>query len=306
MNEIKELLLPDNILSIKEIKEGYEERKKYIVETRNEKFFIKVLPNKESIDEIEKRKWIYKIYEEKNIPVIPIINILVRDNKTILIYKYYEYKNLKDSSLTLEQYEDYGKKVAIEVKKMNEIKNYPDSFKTFDLKSHCDKYIERLKKFYLNPKNKMNNLFSDNDINNLILRFKNLCSDIKNDAVTLNHNDFKIAYIMIDENNNFCLVDIDPIGLTYRGYNIIYSIYTFLYNNSLKENEKAFLKGFIKKYDPSKSLMKEWEYFIISDFINELERLFNLYYKYLENNISFVKEALFNKNNILVNILYDE
>lgn len=298
--------LPSNVLKIDEIKKGYKKRKKYIVETTKRKYFIKVLPYKVSLEEIEKIKWIYKIYEKENIPIVPLDDIILKKNTTILVYDYFEGNDLKDSLLTLEQYKNYGMKVSLEVKKMNRIRNYPNVFKRFDLKEHCNIYIDEFKKVISNEKEKMYNLFSDKEINNLILRFENLCEHIiKNDEVMLNHNDVKIRNIMINNKNDIYLVDIDPIDLTYRGFNINYSIYTFLFNNSLEKAERAFLKGFIQEYDPDKQLIREYEYFIISDFINELEMLLSRYYDYLKNNQSFIKKVLFNENNILTQILYN-
>lgn len=298
--------LPSNVLKIDEIKKGYKKRKKYIVETTKRKYFIKVLPYKASLEEIEKIKWIYKIYEKENIPIVPLYDIILKKNTTILVYDYFEGNDLKDSLLTLEQYKNYGMKVSLEVKKMNRIRNYPNVFKRFDLKEHCNIYRDKFKKVISNEKEKIYNLFSDKEINNLILRFENLCEYIiKNDEVMLNHNDVKIRNIMINNNNDIYLVDIDPIDLTYRGFNINYSIYTFLFNNSLEKAERAFLKGFIQEYDSDKQLIREYEYFIISDFINELEMLLSRYYNYLKNNQSFIKKVLFNENNILTQILYN-
>lgn len=302
---IKQIELFDKAVSIEEVKKGYKRRKKYIVETVKEKYFVKILPYKSSYSEIEKTKWIYKAYQKENIPLIPLLDIIVKENKTILIFKYFEGKDLEESSLTLEQYESYGRKVSLEVKKMNRIKNYPTSFKAFDLKNHCNQYINRLKKVADDKKSKMTSLFNDIEIEKLILRFQNLSEDIIGNEVMLNHNDIKTANVMLDKNYNFYLIDIEPIDLTYKGFNINYSIYTFLLNNNFEKEEKAFLKGFIKEYDPNKRLIKEWEYFIISDFINELERLLELYYEDLKNNISFIKKALFNEDNILVDLLYN-
>lgn len=188
---------------------------------------------------------------------------------------------------------------------MNQIKNYPDLFKSFDLREHCNKYIDAFKKVISKEKEKIYNLFSDKEINNLILRFANLCEEIiENDEVMLNHNDVKIRNIMTNKDNDIYLVDIEPIDLTYRGFNINYSIYTFLFNNSLEKAERAFLKGFIQDYDVDKQLIKEYEYFIISDFINELEMLLRRHYDYLKNNQSFIKKVLFNRNDALIKILY--
>lgn len=305
MKQMKGIKMFKNILAIEEVKKGYIERKKYVIETVEGKYFIKVLPSKLSSNEIEKTKWIYKTYDKENIPIIPLLDIITNKKETILVFKYFEWKNLQESQLTLEQYESYGRKVALEVKKMNKIKNYPNSFKTFDLRNHCNKYIERLRKIVDRKRNKVNELFSDIEIENLILRFQNLSENIIGNEVMLNHNDIKTDNVMLDKDNNFYLIDIEPSDLTYKGFNINYSIYTFLFANNFKQNERAFLKGFIKEYDPNKSLMKEWEYFIISDFINEFNKLLERYSDYLKNNISFIKKVLFNEDNILIHVLYN-
>lgn len=305
MNIPKELQISKNILKIEEIKRGYKKRKKYIIETTDDKYFVKVLPYKASQEEVEKTKWIHKIYKDRNIPIVPLKDVILKENKTILIYNYFYGKDLKESTLTLKEVENYGMKVASEVKKMNEIQQYPDLFKKFDLDEHYNKYIDRLNRVIDNEEEKIYGLFNKTEIRKLILRLKELKEKIRSDDVMLNHNDIKIANIMLDEDGKFYFVDIEPIDLTYRGFNINYSIFTFLYNNNIDKREKRFLKGFIKEYDTDKCLIKEFEYFIITDFINELEMLLNRHYNYLKSNIAFIKSMLFNENNTLTHVLYD-
>jgi len=305
MNNIEKLKLFDNIISIEEVKKGYKKRLKYIVKTVDKNYFIKILPYEMSSNEIEKTKYIYKIYKQKNIPLIPLLDIILQKDETILIYPYFEGKDLKDSNIPLSHFRTYGIKVAREVKKMNQITRYPDLFKKFNLENHCDNCINKLNRILVDRGKEVYALFSKEEITSLTSRFKELLNCIKYNDVMLNHNDIKTANIMLDKNNNFYLVDIEPIDLTYRGFNLNYSIYTFLFNDDFEEQQKQFLKGFIKEYDPNKQLIKEFEYFIISDFINELERLLDNNYSYLEQNRIFIKNVLFNRKNILSTILYE-
>lgn len=306
MEEVIKLNLFDNIISVKEVKEGYYKRKKYIVKTLEQQYFIKVLPYKATKKEIEKTKWIHETYIQNNIPLVPLLDIVIREDKTILVYPFFEGKNLKEKKLTLEEYNTYGSLVAKEVKKMNSIKCFPKMFNLFNLKQHHNKYIKKLNYILAdeNYKNKIIKLFTKEEIKNLKLRFKTLLKEIEHHEMILNHNDIKLANIMLDKDQHYYLVDIEPIDLTPIGFNINYSIYTFLFSNSYEKNEKTFLKGFIKTIDPNKNLIKEFEYFIISDFINELQSLIDKKYNILLKESKKIKEILLNKNNVLETILY--
>lgn len=304
MNIIRELNIFKNILSIEEISKGYPKRKKYIVKTIDKLYFVKIIPYKIEDEEVEKTKWIYKTYQENKIPVIPLLDIKAYENKTIYIYPFFEGKDLKENILTREEYKNYGKLVANEVKKMNQITDIPKEFKLFNLEKHCNDCIHKIDNLMLNEKyqEKIYRIFSKKELHDLKLRLKEILNDIKHDKMMLNHNDIKLANIMIDKNGKFYFVDIEPINLTPIGFNLNYSIYTFIYPNT--KDSQTFLRSFINTIDREKSLKKEWEYFIISDFINELSKLIDKDYEMLLKDKERINDILFNNNHYLEKILY--
>lgn len=305
MNEFEKIDIFCNILSVQEVFEGYEKRKKYIITTSEKKYFVKILPHSISEEEINKVKWIHFVYEENGIPLIPLVDVIVQGNQTILIYDYFDGQNLKESNLSIVQCKEYGMKVAKEVKKMNEITNIPIFFHDFDLSHHFHEYVKRFQKVIQDKKDLFYEVFDGKFVEHLLLRFESLYHDIISNEVMLNHNDIKLANIMVDDVGNFYFVDIDPIDLTYRGFNVNYSIFNFLLDIESTRNEREFIKAFLREYDGSKSFMKELEYFLISDFINELSRLLDQNFTYLLEHTSFVKRLLFNDNHSFQTIIYE-
>lgn len=59
--DIQKINYFNEIISIEEIKKGYDGRKKYKVITNNKKYFIKILPTLMNKIEIEKTKKLYEI-----------------------------------------------------------------------------------------------------------------------------------------------------------------------------------------------------------------------------------------------------
>lgn len=106
------------------------------------------------------------------------------------------------------------------------------------------------------------------------------------------------------ENDHYYLIDIDFFGLTLTGFNVYYSLNSFIIPN-FEENIKWFIRGFIQSIDPNKDLLKQLHYFLIADFSNELARLSNNYYDEVSQNISHVKAILFNINNIIEKEIYN-
>ncbi|MBS7021220.1 MAG: hypothetical protein KH135_05110, partial [Firmicutes bacterium] len=224
------------------------------------------------------------------------------------IYPFFDEKNLCEIEFLPEQYYHLGLKISDEVRKMNEITNFPDKIPVFNLKEHFKAQVKKLNDLLEdnNYKNKIYQFISKEEINHLMNFMEEKFQKVIKHETKLNHNDVKLVNIMIDNNHDYYLVDIDYLGCTLLGYNVNYSIYSFLFSDEFYTNEKYFLKGFIQGIDPQKKLMDEWSYFMISDFINELKPSIDKRYDLLVSEKHRIKQILFNDNNYLEDILYGD
>ncbi len=71
-----------------------------------------------------------------------------------------------------------------------------------------------------------------------------------------------------------------------------------------KENEKTFLRGFIQTIDPNREIVKQLQYFLIADMIDESEMLLTKYFKKIQENKEYMKKMLFNKEKFLEKMIY--
>lgn len=302
VEENKQLLysLFDDIIDIVNIEKGYKLRYKFKVITKEKKYFVKVHNHCLSEQDIKNHKILYEYYEKCKIPIIPLLDIKNIQNKTIFIYEFRFYKSLTESNFSSRAYFDYGNKVGKDILKLRQISYDKDVFKNFDLKEYYDRDVKRLKE--TENKYEVLNLFTEDEKKELINLFTSLFNDIKKEPYYLNHNDIKPENILI-ENNNYYLIDIDFFGLTLTGFNVYYSLNSFIMPN-FEDNIKWFVRGFIQSVDPNKELLKQLHYFLIADFSNELIRLSNKYYDEVSKNIDYIKAMLFNINNIIDEEIY--
>ena len=166
------------------------------------------------------------------------------------------------------------------------------------------KHIQRLWK-NKEYQQKIGQIFSTEELRYLLMKYKSLLEFVKTQEFLLNHNDIKVSNVMLDQQKNYYLVDIDPIGLTPQGFNIYYSIYSFLLPN-FKEKEKSFLRGFIQTIAPNRQIVKQIQYFLISDMINESEKLLDSNFFELQSNKEYLKKIIFNKEEFLEKKIYEE
>lgn len=306
IKDIKQIHYFKDIISIEQIKKGYHKRKKYKIITENGSYFLKTHHSKLKSEEIMQGKKLYEIYQKLNIPTVPLLNLIEYKNETIFIYPFFEGTNLKDSNLSMKEYYKYGTKVGQQIIKLQKC---PVDFKTFsnvNLNNYFNQDKKRIKNLWKNEeyRKKILYIFSKEELKKLTRLYISLLDFIKTQKFLLNHNDIKIANVMLDEQENYYLIDIDPIGLTPAAFNVYYSIYSFLLPQ-FQENEKAFLKGFIQTIDSKREIVKQLQYFLIADMINESEKLLTKYFNEIKENKEYMKKMLFNKENFLEKMIYD-
>ncbi len=302
LEENKQLLynLFDDIIDIVNIEKGYRLRYKFKVITKEKNYFVKIHNHCLSETDIKNHKILYEYYEKCNIPIIHLLDIKNIQNKTFFIYEFKFWKSLTEENFSFKSYFDYGNKVGKDILKLQQISYDKGIFKNFDLKKYYDRDVERFKE--TDNKYKVLNLFTEKEKKELINIFTSLFNDIKEEPYYLNHNDIKPENILI-ENNNYYLTDIDFWGLTLTGFNVYYSLNSFIMPD-FEDNIKWFIRGFVQSIDPNKKLLKQLHYFLIADFSNELIRLSNKYYDEVSKNISYIKAMLFNINNIIAEEIY--
>lgn len=302
LEDDKQLLykLFDNIIDIVNIEKGYKLRYKFKVQTKEKTYFVKIHNCYLNEENIKNHKILYEYYEKCNIPIIPLVDIKNIQNRTFFIYEFKFYKSLIEEDISSKEYFDYGNKVGKDILKLQQISYDRNIFKNFNLKEYYDRDVKRFKE--TENKYEVLKLFSEEEKKELINLFTSLFNDIKEESYYLNHNDIKPENILI-ENDKYYLIDIDFFGLTLTGFNIYYSLNSFIMPN-FEENIKWFIRGFIQSIDPNKELLKQIHYFLIADFSNELIRLSNEYYDVVSKNISYIKAMLFNINNVILEEVY--
>ncbi len=276
-------------------------KNKYKVVNGKQSFFVKIEDNIYSEKDIKKVKWLYQTYQELEIPTIPLIDIFTINDETIWVFPFFEGQTLLDAIPSIEKMKYYGKAVANDIKKLNKKKPDLNLFSTLNLKQHYKDRVDKVENLLQekDTKGKLLKIFSENVWKELLNFYGHLYEDIKDDDLMLNHNDIKLPNIMIDSKDDYYFIDLDPFDLTIIGYNIGYSISCFLFQKE-KDLEKAFLRSFIQAIDSNKSLINQMNYFLISDFINKIEKYSDMY----QSNAIFIKTMLFNSNNILSIELY--
>ena len=303
--DIKKIHYFKDIVSIEQIKKGYYERKKYKVIGQNENYFIKTHHRKLIQQEIVQEKKLYEIYQKLNIPIVPLLDLIEYKNETIFVYPYFDGITLKDAKLMIEEYYKYGVKIAQEVMKLQRASVDSKLFSKVNLDKYFKENEKRIKDLWKNEdyQEKILYIFSKEELQNLTIHYTSLLDFMKTQKFLLNHNDIKIANVMLDQKKNYYLIDIDPIGLTPTGFNIYYSIHSFLLPQ-FKENEKSFLRGFIQTIDPNREIIKQLQYCLIADMINESEMLLTKYFNEIQQNKEYIKKMLFNKERFLEEIVY--
>lgn len=296
-----------DVVEIKEIKQGYEERKKYKIITKNKIYFLKIHHCQLNQEEITRGKKLYEIYQSLNIPVIPLLELMPYKDRSVFIYPFFEGISLKEANMKEEEYYQYGVKIGKEVVKLRKASI---DFKLFDKVNLSNYYQEEQKHIQRLWKNKeyqqkIGQIFSTEELRYLLMKYKSLLEFVKTQEFLLNHNDIKVSNVMLDQQKNYYLVDIDPIGLTPQGFNIYYSIYSFLLPN-FKEKEKSFLRGFIQTIAPNRQIVKQIQYFLISDMINEAEKLLDSNFFELQSNKEYLKKIIFNQEEFLEKKIYEE
>lgn len=307
-NDIKEIHYFKDVISVEQIKRGYKKRKKYKITTKNgQNYFIKTHHRRLNKKEIIKGKILYETYQSLKLPVVPLLDIVTYKNKTMFIYPFFEGICLKDSDYTLKEYYEYGKKVGQDIIKLQKKSWNPEVFHRLNLDDYFQEDKLKIKKIWetVNDSEKILQIFSRKDLEKLSVLYRSLLDFMKKQKYCFNHNDIKMANIMLDAKSNYYFVDIDPMDLTPPGFNVYYSMYVFLLH-TFQEKEKAFLRGFIQTIDPNKKIIKQLQYFLIADMINECQKLLEDYFDDLQKNKKYIKEILFNKNDLLEKIIYDK
>lgn len=304
--DIEQLHYFKDIISIEQIEKGFDKRKKYKIITKNKSYFLKTHHCKLSQKEIRQGKILYEIYQKLNIPVVSLFDLIEYKNETIFIYPFFEGKDLRDVNFTMEEYYNYGVKVGQEIMKLQEFSVDLKLFSKVNLDNYFKEDQKRIKSLWKNEdyQQKILKLFSMNEVEQLVSIYQTLFNYVKTQKFSLNHNDIKVANVILDEQKNYYLIDIDPIGLTPAGFNIYYSMYSFLISK-FKESEKSFLRGFIQTIDPNREIVKQLQYFLIADMINESEKLLTKHFNEVQENKEYMKKVLFNKENFLEKIIYD-
>lgn len=304
--EIKNIPYFRNMLSIEEVKKGYPKRKKYKIITPKQNFFIKIHQHKLQLEEMTKEKKLYEIYRNLGISVVPLLDLIEYKNQTIFVYPFFEGISLKDMNLTLEEYYEYGRKVGQDIIQLQNFPVNSDFFKKLNLESYFYQDRKDIEELWRSAtyQQKILQIFSVKEIKYLSVLYQSLFDFLKKQRVFLNHNDIKLANIMLDNQQNYYFIDIDPMGLTPSGFNIYYSIYSFLLPN-FKEKEKTFLRGFIQTIDPHRKILKQLQYFLIADLINEAKMLLDDYFSELQENKEYMKKMIFNKEGLLEKMIYD-
>lgn len=301
MDYLKTIPLFQDYITIEEISVESRCQNKYKVVTKDKTYFVKIEDAHYSEKDIKNTKWLYQRCLEEGISVLPLIDVISFGDETLWIYPFFEGETILDKDFSLDKFREYGKCVAREILKLNKIEPI-SSFDTVDINKHCEDRISKIRRRLTDIEDSqyMLKIFNKDEWNELINYYKDLCKRTKGDKVGLNHNDIKLPNILIDKDDNYTLIDFGPLILTNIGYNIGYSISCFLFEND-KEKEKACLRGFINTIDKNHELLSQFNYYLISDFINKLDMYRNDYL----NNISFIREILFNKENILSKEMYD-
>lgn len=276
-------------------------KEKFKVFTENQSFFVKVEDSAYSDKDIEKVKWLYRTYEEEDIPTVPLIDVFTVGEETIWVFPFFEGQTLLEANIPLEKIEYYGKQVAIDIQTLNKKKPEETLFGVLDLKQHYEDRVIKIKGL-LNQRDTRSlllEIFDESYWQRLLDFYSKLFESIKNDRVMLNHNDIKLPNILINDDGNYYFIDLDPFDLTVVGYNIGYSISCFLFPEG-KASEKTFLRAFIRTIDPDKKLINQMNYFLISDFINKIEKYSDMY----KRNALFIESMLFNDDDLLSVELY--
>lgn len=296
-----------DLISIEEIKKGYSGRKKYKVKTRKKSYFVKIHHEQLNEKEIRREKLLYETYECLKIPVVPLLDVVEYKNRAMFIYPFFEGMNLRDAKLSLDECYKYGKKVGKEILKLQKSSINGEFFAKVDLENYFGYEEEQIKSLWKNEiyQQKILQIFSKKELQSLQMLYETLLDFVKKQKFSLNHNDIKTTNIMLDEKMDYYLIDIDPIDLTPAGFNVCYSIYSFLLPK-FKESEKSFLKGFIQEIDPRREIVKQLQYFLMIDMMNESEKLLKNYFNELQENKEYMKKMLFNKGDFLEQVIYDE
>ena len=300
MDYLKTISIFQDYIAIEEINVESRCKNKYKVVTKDNTYFVKIegahYPEKDIIN----AKWIYQRCLEKGVSILPLVDIISFGDETVWIHPFFEGKTILEKDYSLEKFKEYGECVAKDILKLNEIEPI-SSFETVDLNKHCDERINKvLNRLNDDESQYMLKIFNKEEWYELIDYYKELGKRIIGDKVSLNHNDIKLPNILIDNDDNYSIIDFGPLLLTNVGYNIGYSISCFLFEND-KDKEKACLRGFISIIDEKQELLDQFNYYLISDFINKLD----MYRDDYLDNIDFIRLILFNKDDILKRELYN-
>jgi len=301
MTDLKVLPIFGKDAKIEELNINSRCKNKYKVVNGEQSFFVKIEDNVYSEKDIKKVKWLYQTYQELRIPTIPLMDIFTINGETIWVFPFFGGQTLLNANISTEKMKYYGKSVANDIKKLNRTKPDLNLFSVLDLKQHYKDRVDKVESLLqgVDTKDELLKIFSESEWKELLSFYGHLYEEIKDDDLMLNHNDIKLPNVMIDSDGNYYFIDLDPFDLTIIGYNIGYSISCFLFRKE-KELEKTFLRAFIQTIDSNKNLINQMNYFLISDFINKIEKYSDMY----QNNSVFIKSMLFNSGNILSIELY--
>ena len=182
----------------------------------------------------------YEIYQKLNIHIIPLLNLIEYKNKTMFIYPFLEGTNLRDSNLSIKECYKYGTIVGQEIMKLQKYSVDLKVFSNVNMNNYFNKDKKTIKNLCKNEEHhkKILYIFSKEELKGLLRLYMSLLDFIKTQKFLLNHNDIKIANVMLEAQKNYYLIDIDPICLTPTAFNVYYSIYSFLLPQ-FKENEKG-------------------------------------------------------------------
>lgn len=296
------------------VKGGHSNAIKFIIHTKEKKYFLKILLEKKS-EEINN---IIEKYKKNNIPIPKLMNQGYLLNKELyLCYELIEGENVKElQELSLEEYYDIGYQVGTLIKKLSQAEksnqNYYEIFK-----EQKQKDMKEFQMLFLTNQSffskKELNFFLNGNFENLYNKY---LSSYQEEKVIYGHNDIKQSNIMY-HNKTLYLIDIE---------NSCSGFFTeFLHADAGKwfgedsASSKKILKGYIDGFWTQEKLPKRilsQLYFQILDFFlkrmiknlkilnfKECQKIIQKYQYFIYNDLTeeyfnFLERLEINPNNV--------
>lgn len=233
---------------IEKVEDGYSGALLYKITRGNNKFFLKIF--KEILDK-SKIERIVSIYANLNIKSLTLIETgYIKSCKNYyIIYNFIEGKNLKlyntEQNTNLKSIRKIGTTIGKQLLKLKNYENYDKKlFKTYNIDEDILNTISNFKilmknESYRNIVFEHYNISELEEINNKLIYYGNM---LKCNEPKLIHGDIKRTNIMVNENEEFYIVDIESMQVSYDILNFKYQMTWDLFDGNEKELE--FVKGY--------------------------------------------------------------